>query len=463
MTSLDQPALTSAAPAAAIHDLRSYLAVLEANGELTRISKPVDPVHELANIAATLERKQAGAPLFTAVKGHTIPVFSSAVATQKRAALALGCAQNEVFRVMGAVLEMDNAIRPRVVADAPWKRNVITGDAIDLATLPIPKHAQGDGGPFITGGVTVSRDPSNPERGNLGYNRFQVLGPHTLGMNINEWRDVGQFMKQAEANGQPLPIAIAVGLDPAIMIAAGCKYPDDELFIAGAIRGEPVAVSRGVTVDIRVPVGAEFVIEGYIPPFIRHGEGPLAEFHGYYGELWQSPTLEVTAICYRDNPIWQTIIPGWSEHIYIGNVLPREPLIMRFVKHIAPSVTAVHIPPHANGFMVVIQMAKTNPGQPRNAAMAAFAAHLNPRVCVVVDPDINIYDPADVTWALVNRVDWGQDTFTVPGAQGHQMDPATNNRGVGTKIGIDATYKRDRREYGDRVSYPPVDLAHYLG
>jgi len=125
-------------------------------------------------------------------------------------------------------------------------------------------------------------------------------------------------------------------------------------------------------------------------------------------------------------------------------------------------MSAVHIPPHANGFMVVIQLAKTNPGQPRNAAMAAFAAHINPRVCVVVDPDVNIYDPADVTWALVNRVDWGQDVFTVPGAQGHQMDPATTNRGIGTKIGIDATYKRERREYGERVTYQPVDLSKYL-
>ncbi len=446
-----------------IHDLRSFLQVLEQHGELARITKAVSPIHELADVAAALERKQAAAPLFECVEGFDFPVFSSAVATQKRAALALDCATNEVFKIMGDALEPANGIKPRVVDDAAWKRNVIMGDAIDIGTLPIPKHALGDGGPFITGGVTVSRDPSNPARGNLGYNRFQVLGKHTFGMNINEWRDVGQFMKQAEAKGEPLPVAIAIGLDPAIMIAAGCKYPDDELLIAGAIRKAPIPVSKGITVDILIPADAEFVIEGFIPPGVRKGEGPLAEFHGYYGELWQSPTFEVTAICYRDNPIWQTIIPGWSEHIYIGNVLPREPLIMRFVKHIAPSVTAVHIPPHANGFMVVIQLAKTNPGQPRNAAMAAFAAHLNPRVCVVVDPDVNIYDPADVTWALVNRVDWGQDVFTVPGAQGHQMDPATTNRGIGTKIGIDATYKHERREYGERVTYQPVDLAKYLG
>ncbi|MCS6870978.1 MAG: UbiD family decarboxylase, partial [Anaerolineae bacterium] len=156
------------------------------------------------------------------------------------------------------------------------------------------------------------------------------------------------------------------------------------------------------------------------------------------------------------------IIPGWSEHIYIGNVLPREPMLLKAVRHIAPTVKAVHIPPYTNGFMVVVQLEKTNLGQPRNAAMAVFGAHLNPRVCVVVDPDINIYDPADVLWALVNRVDWSQDVFVVPNAQNHQMDPACDARGVGAKLGVDATYKRERREYGERVSYPPVDLSKYL-
>jgi len=446
-----------------IHDLRSFLAVLEAAGELARISTPVSLTHELANVAATLERRQGAAPLFECLAEFPEhKVFSSAVATQKRSALALGTTPDKVNMVMEYALDPANGIPPRRVDDAAWKKHVLTGDQIDLSKLPIPKHAAGDGGPFITGGVTVSNDPDDRTRGNLGYNRFQVLGPRTFGMNINEWRDVGRFFSKMERQDKPLPCAIAIGLDPALMIAAGVKYPSDELLIAGAIRGEPVEVSRGVTVDVDIPAHAEWVIEGFIPPNIRRGEGPLAEFHGYYGELWQSPTFEVTAICHRENPIWQTIIPGWSEHIYIGNVLPREPMIYKAVKHIAPTVKAVHIPPHANGFMVVVQLEKSNPGQPRNAAMAVFAAHLNPRVCVVVDPDVNIYDPADVTWAMVNRVDWSHDIFTVPGAQGHQMDPACDQRGVGTKVGIDATYKRERREYGDRVSYPPVDLAKYL-
>src|SRR5207237_6584034 len=137
------------------------------------------------------------------------------------------------------------------------------------------------GGPFSAGAVTVTQDPVSG-RGNLSYNRMQVLGPHTFGFNVNEWRHVMQFFKVQEAKNQPLQVGIAIGLDPAIMIAAGARYDGDEYFIAGSIRGEGVPVSRGVTVDVAIPALAEIVIEGYLPPFERRKEGPLAEFHGYY-------------------------------------------------------------------------------------------------------------------------------------------------------------------------------------
>jgi 2,5-furandicarboxylate decarboxylase 1 len=336
----------------------------------------------------------------------------------------------------------------------------LTGAELDIARLPIPTHSRGDGGPFITGGVIVSRDPVSG-RGNLSYNRMQVLGPHTFGFNVNEWRHVRTFMESRNQPEAPFPAAVAIGLDPAIMIAAGVRTEVDELTIAGAIRGRAIPVVKGVTVDVDIPAGAEIVVEGLIHPAQRHGEGPLAEFHGYHGEIWNSPTFEVTAICWRDEPIFQTIIPGWYEHVYIGNVLPREPLLTRFVRHINKSAV-VHIPPYTNGFSAIVQINRENPGQPKNIAMAAMTAHINIKQVIVVDQDINIHDPGDVLWALTNRVDWSRDVFTVPFAQGHEMDPTADMRGVHTKIGIDATYKRERREYGERVNYPVVDLSRYL-
>ena len=158
------------------------------------------------------------------------------------------------------------------VDDAAWKANVRTGDAVDIRTLPIPIHAAGDGGPFITGGVTVSKDPVSG-RGNLSYNRMQVKGPREFGFNLNEWRHTMQFLKGQEALDKPLQVAIAIGLDPAITIAAGARYDGDELCIAGAIRGAGVKVCRGVTVDIDIPAEAEIVIEGYLAPHERRGEG----------------------------------------------------------------------------------------------------------------------------------------------------------------------------------------------
>lgn len=271
------------------------------------------------------------------------------------------------------------------------------------------------------------------------------------------------FHETAESQGQPLECAMAIGLDPAIMVAGACLYEGDELNIAGSIMGEGVPVTKGVTVDIDIPAETEIVLEGRLIPGARQVEGPLAEFHGHYGDEWPSPVFEVTAVCYRDDPIFQTIIPGWNEHIYLGNTLAREALLLRFVRHVSKNVTAVHIPPYANGFMVIVQLDKKHPGEPRNVALAAFTAHINFRNCIVVDPDVDIYDPADVLWALTARVHWGKnDIFYVPDSQNHEMDPAADKRGIATKLGIDATFK-GREGYQRRVRYQPVDLAKYLG
>jgi len=444
-----------------IHDLRSYLKVLETAGKLAKVECPVDLVHELANVASAANRQSHAATLFSNAISSNWKIFAGAVGSPELAALSFECKLNQVSDRMGEALQPENGIAPELVDEAPWKANVLTGAEIDLYSLPIPTHGLHDGGPFITGGVTISRDPVTG-RGNLSYNRMQVLEKTTFGFNCNEWRHTMQFYKFQEAHDQPLQIAIAIGLDPAISIAAGARYDDDELKIAGAIRQRAVKVCKGVTVDLNIPAEAEIVIEGYLPPRERKAEGPLAEFHGYYGELWESPVFYVTAVCFRDNPIFQTIVPGDAEHIYIGNVLPREPLLLRFVRHVSQNVTGLHIPPYSNGFAAVVQLKKSNPGEPKNAAMAAFTAHVNIKKVIVVDPDVNIYDPADVLWALTNRVDWSRDVFFVPGAQGHEMDPTADERGVHTKIGIDATYKPERRDYGERIRYPEIDLNQYL-
>jgi 2,5-furandicarboxylate decarboxylase 1 len=444
-----------------IRDLRSYIEALAGAGQLARVSKPVSLEHELADVAATLARNDVGAGLFEDVAGSPWPIFCGSVTSHRRAAVALGCGPDDVIDVMDHVLDPANGIAPVRVEVAAWHDNHVEGDELDTAMLPVPTHSRGDGGAFITGAVTVAKDPISG-RGNLGYNRMLRLGRDRFGFNVNEWRDVGTFWKSRDDPDAPFPIALAIGLDPALMIAAGVKTPVDELLIAGAIRGRGIEVCRGRTVDVDIPAAAEIVVEGLLHPAERELEGPLAEFHGYHGEAWNSPTFEVTSISWRDDPIYQTIIPGWYEHVYLGNVLPREPLLRRFVRHL-DGAADVHIPPYGNGFLAVIQIDRDNPGTPKNLAMAAMAAHINIRNVIVVDRDVDIHEPAEIQWALTNRVHWGDDIFTVPHAQGHEMDPTADQRGVGTKVGIDATYKRERREYGERVAYPAVDLGDYLG
>lgn len=443
-----------------IQDLRSYIDALDAAGQLARVKAPVSLEHELADVAASLARTDTGAGLFENVAGADWPVFCGGVTSHRRAAVALGCRPGEIVDVMDRVLDPANGIAPVTVDAADWHDNCADGPDLDTAVLPVPTHSRGDGGAFITGAVTVATDPVSG-RGNLGYNRMLRLGPRRFGFNVNEWRDVGTFWKSRPDPDAPFPIALAIGLDPAVMIAAGVKTPVDELLIAGAIRGRGIEVCRGRTVDVAVPAAAEIVVEGHLHPACRESEGPLAEFHGYHGEPWNSPTFEVSCISWRDEPIYQTIIPGWYEHVYIGNVLPREPLLRRFVRHLDPTAD-VHIPPYANGFLAVIRIDRDNPGTPKNLALAALSAHINVRNVIVVDRDVDIHEPSEIQWALTNRVHWIDDVFTVPGAQGHEMDPVADQRGVGTKVGIDATYKRERREYGERVSYPVVDLSAYL-
>ncbi|HEY3316755.1 MAG TPA: UbiD family decarboxylase [Bacillota bacterium] len=445
---------------AEIHDLRSFLKVLEDVGQLTRIDREVDLHDELGAVLQALERAGLGAGYFSRVKDRSMPVVGGLLGSVDRIALALGCAKPEIVDRMGAALDPRNAIEPTLVDSAPFQTNVMRKD-VDLGRLSIPKHAPGDAGPFITGGVVVSRDPDGT-RQNLSYQRMQVKGPDKLGLMINEWRHLKGFVEKTEARGQALPFAVAIGLDPAISIAAGCRYDDDELAVAGAIRGRPVPVVKGLTSDILVPAEAEIIIEAEIPPGVREDEGPLAEFTGHYGAPWPSWVARVKAIQYRDGAIFQTIAGASFEHVNLGNVLPREPLIKRFVSHVAKNVRAVHIPPYGSGFMALVAIDKVNPGEPKNVALAAMTAHVNLKNVVVFDGDVNIFDPADVLWALNTRVKADRDVFVVPFAQGHELDPTSDKRGVQTKLGIDATQKDERGEILQRARYPEIDLSRYL-
>ena len=439
-----------------IHDLNSFLQALKERNLLFTTEKEVDWNHEIGSLIATLE-PSGRAGYFPHVKGKEFGVCGNMLGSMDSIAVALGCAKEEITDFLAGCLE--RPIKPEVVEKAPCQAHVLTGDQVDATRLPVPIHAPKDGGPIITGGVIVSKE-LHGTRQNLSFQRMHVKGKDKISIMINEWRHLKEFYDAAEAEDKALPIAIAIGADPVVYIGAGLRYDGDEMEVAGAIRGRPMQVVKCITNDIYVPAEAQFIIEGEILPHTRELEGPLGEFTGHYSEPWNSPVIHVTAITYRDDTIYQTINGASFEHINLGNVLPREPLLKKFTTYVSTGVVDVHIPPYGSGFLALVRLHKKNPGEPKNVALAAMMTYVNIKNVIVVDEDVDIYDPADVMWAVSNRVVPERDIFYVPNAQGHELDPCSDERGVQTKMGIDATLDSESRCL-ERVRYPKVDLSFY--
>lgn len=439
-----------------VHDLNSFLQALKERNLLFTTEKEVDWNHEIGSLIATLE-PSGRAGYFPHVKGKEFGVCGNMLGSMDSIAVALGCAKGEITDFLAGCLE--RPIKPEVVEKAPCQAHVLTGDQVDATRLPVPIHAPKDGGPIITGGVIVSKE-LHGTRQNLSFQRMHVKGKDKISIMINEWRHLKEFYDAAEAEDKALPIAIAIGADPVVYIGAGLRYDGDEMEVAGAIRGRPMQVVKCITNDIYVPAEAQFIIEGEILPHTRELEGPLGEFTGHYSEPWNSPVIHVTAITYRDDPIYQTINGASFEHINLGNVLPREPLLKKFTTYVSTGVVDVHIPPYGSGFLALVRLHKKNPGEPKNVALAAMMTYVNIKNVIVVDEDVDIYDPADVMWAVSNRVVPERDIFYVPNAQGHELDPCSDERGVQTKMGIDATLDSESRCL-ERVRYPKVDLSLY--
>ena len=441
-----------------IKDLRTFLEVLEKNNLLESVDKEVDWKYEIGSVLATLEANGQKSVIFNKVKEKEFSVCGNILASMDGIALALGCEKNEITDFLGECLE--KPIKPRIVQNAACQENIITGEDVDLGKIPVPIHAPKDGGPIITSGVVVSRSLNDPTQ-NLSFQRMHVKGKNKFSIMINEWRHLKEFYDEAEKEGKPLPIAVVIGADPVVYVGGGLRYEGDEIEVAGAIRNEPIDVVKCVTSDIYVPATAEFVIEGEIQPEYREEEGPLGEFTGHYSKPWSSPIVIVKAITHRNDAIYQTLNGGSFEHINLGNVLPREPLLKKHTSYVSKGVKAVHIPPYGSGFLAIVQMKKKNPGEPKNVALAAMTAYVNIKNVIVVDEDVDIYNPADVMWALSNRVIPQRDIFYINNAQGHELDPCSNERGVQTKMGIDATLDDESRCL-ERVKYPNVDLKDYI-
>jgi 2,5-furandicarboxylate decarboxylase 1 len=443
----------------AIHDLRSYLDALCAAGELVEIHREVSPVHELGAVLRACEQADKAA-LFQRVAGYDVPVVGGLLNSVRRIALALECPPEAVGERIGAALAAP--LPPERYGGPAPCQEVVVRPPLDLMSLPIPTHAPRDAGPFLTGGAVIARDPAGTAH-NLSYNRMQVYGPDRTGMNVNEWRHLKGFMDQVTPQGRSLPFCVAIGPDPTVLIAAAQRYDGDEYEIAGALRGAPIPVVPALTCDVLVPAFAEYILECELLPGEQADEGPMAEFTGHYSGRELKPVARVNAITHRRRPIFETMAGASYEHISLGNMLTREPTLAHFVRHISKRVKAVHLPPYGCGFTALISLEKPIPGEAQNVAIAAMASHINVKTVIVLDADIDVYDPGEVMWALSTRVRWDRDLIPIPGAQGNELDPSAGEQGVQCKVIIDATLAADKVGRFVKVTYPPVNLAEYLG
>jgi 2,5-furandicarboxylate decarboxylase 1 len=442
-------------------DLREFIAYLEDRKELRRIRKPVDTKYEIAAYIRKTSDIKGPALLFENVNGSEIPVLGGAFATRKRGLLALEASEKEYAEKFHHALE--HLMPPRKISSGPCKEVVLKSEDADLSRFPIPIFSQNDSGPFITAGLVISKDPESA-RSNTSIYRLQVHGARRMGVKAQQ---LHRQLRKAEAKGEALPVAIAIGTDPVLMLASqwDAPYGVDELELAGALRGEPVEVMRAETVDLMVPATAEIVIEGYIQPQIREIEGPFGEVGGYSTPKFPKPVIEVTAITHRKDPIFQAALTGMpTTENHILRQIPMEATYYWELKKRHPGVTAVHFP--AAGailFLVIIAVKQTYLYEARNAIASMFATRRN-KIIIVVDDDIDIYDMEKVMWAVATRSRPEEDVVVFPRLSTSGMDPSAF-RLEGTDsfwnsgLGIDAT-KPYRQPFPDVVEIPGVDKVN---
>ena len=443
--------------------LRDWLAELDRQGLLKHICKQVSPINELAAVGKKLE--PAYGALFENVEGGDIPVVTGLVTSRDSIAHSMGMTYPELMERFTHAL---NDPTPCKIVDGKGlaiKENILVGDQVDLGLLPACVHHEKDGGRYLTAALCVTKDPETGIR-NVAIHRHEVRDRNHLGALLLP-RHTNQLFAQAEAAGRPLEIALAIGVHPSLLLAsqATTQLGVDEFEIGGTLLGEPVELTKCETVDIEVPVESEIILEGRILPNVREEEGPFGEYPRTYGPKAPRHVIEITAITYRNKPIYHTIIPATMEHLLLG-AISREATMMQVIRQATPNVKSVHITP-ASGcrYHAVIQLDQKHDGEAKNAMFAAFASSTEIKHVVVVDPDIDIYDLQDVEWAIANRVQAAKDVFIISNAMGNKLDPSSRN-GASDKMGVDATIPmtedRERFQKIQIADFDKVDLKDYL-
>jgi 4-hydroxy-3-polyprenylbenzoate decarboxylase len=441
-------------------DLRDWIALLEREGELVRVSAEVDPHLEVTEIVDRTVKAGGPALLFERPKRASHPLLINQFGTERRMCFALDAPSlDDVAAKLENVLEMQppqglvDKVRglkklksiadslPQTARRGPAQEIVLSGDEVDLGRLPIQTCWPGDAGPFITLPAVITKDPRTGTR-NVGMYRMQVLDRNTTAMH---WQIHKDGRADYLATDGRIEVAVALGLDPVTTYTASAPLPKhiDELMLAGFLRGEPVQLVKGKTVDLDVPANAEIVLEGYIEKDQLTAEGPFGDHTGYYTAAEPFPVFHVTAMTMRENAIYPSIVVGKppAEDAWLGKATER--IFLPAVRMTVPEIVDYDLPV-AGAFhnCCIVSMRKAFPGHAKKVMHAIWGLGMLSltKAVVVVDEHVNVHDYEEVFFYVGANVDPARDVVVSEGPLDH-LDHAPTHQFFGGKLGIDATAK----------------------
>lgn len=467
-------------------DLRDFIDLLEQKGELKRISTEVDPCLEVTEISDRTLRAGGPALLFENPKGSTVPLLANLFGNTRRIALAMGQENIDGLRDVGRLLAFLREptppsgwkdlwqslpsyksvlnISPNVKKSAPCQEVVIEEQDVDLSFLPIQTCWPGDAGPLVTWPLVITKGPGK-ERQNLGIYRMQKIGPARLIMRWLSHRGGALDFRdwQLHRPGEPFPLSVAIGADPATILATVTPVPDtlSEYAFAGLLRDSKTAVVKSQTNELQVPASAEIVLEGVIEPDELADEGPFGDHTGYYNEVEKFPVFTVKRITHRRNPIYHSTYTGRppDEPAMLGVALNE--VFVPLLQKQFPEITDFYLPPEGCSYrLAIISMKKQYAGHAKRVMMGVWSflrQFMYTKFVVVVDDDVDIRQWEDVIWAITTRMDPTRDTVLIDNTPIDYLDFASPVSGLGSKMGLDATNKWQGET--DRKWGSPIEMS----
>ncbi|WP_421521979.1 UbiD family decarboxylase [Ochrobactrum quorumnocens] len=475
-------------------DLQSFVSELERRGDLVRIQRPVSLVHEITEIHKRVLAADGPALLFEKPvdaegKVQSIPLLANLFGAERRIAWGLGRTPEEFPALANFLAELRAptpprsageiwsklplakaalAMRPRRVSRAPVHEIVREEGAIDLGALPIQWCWPGEPAPLVTWPLVITCAPDDPYDINVGIYRMQKLGPDRLIMRWLAHRGGARHHRMWQKAGMDMPVAVAIGADPATILAAVMPLPEgmSELAFSGLLSGRRPAIVEAHTVPLTVPANAEIVLEGFVSVSETAREGPYGDHTGYYNSVEEFPVIRLSAITMRKNPLYLSTYTGRppDEPSKLGEVMNQ--LFVPVVRKQFPEITDLWLPPAACSYRaMVVAIDKRYPGQARRVMMGLWSMlpqFSYTKLIIAVDPDINVRNWDDVLWALSTRFDASRDLVTLDHTPVDYLDFASPRSGLGGKLGLDATNKigaETDREWGAALSMNAETIA----